>query len=243
MIDRGLGVAASTASARRRTTARPCSTCRAGPISPRRRSSPPRRTCSTSATTPSLRAARSACAATCSRSCRRTRTTSCASSSSATRSSGSSRSIRSPARSWPSGDDARTSTRPRTTSRRATSCWRRVEDIEAELDERVARAGAEERVLEAQRLRQRTMFDLEMMREVGYCIGIENYSRHLARREPGAPPSTLIDYFPDDFLLVVDESPHHHPAGPRHVQRRPRAQGDAGRATASGCRRRWTTGR
>ena len=62
------------------------------------------------------------------------------------------------------------------------------------------------KVLEAQRLHQRTMFDLEMMKEVGYCHGIENYSRHLSGRAPGEPPPTLLDYLPDDALLVVDES-------------------------------------
>src|SRR4030067_2171204 len=62
------------------------------------------------------------------------------------------------------------------------------------------------KLLEAQRLEQRTNFDLEMLREVGYCHGIENYSRHLTGRAPGEPPPTLIDYFPRDFLVVVDES-------------------------------------
>jgi len=81
-----------------------------------------------------------------------------------------------------------------------------VSDIEAEMEVRVGELGAEGRELEAARLRQRTMFDLEMMREVGFCSGIENYSRHLARREAGSRPWTLIDYFPTDFLLVVDES-------------------------------------
>ena len=81
-----------------------------------------------------------------------------------------------------------------------------ITDIEAEMETRVGELGAEGRELEAARLRQRTMFDLEMMREVGFCSGIENYSRHLARREAGSRPWTLIDYFPTDFLLVVDES-------------------------------------
>jgi excinuclease ABC subunit B len=81
-----------------------------------------------------------------------------------------------------------------------------IEEIEAEMEERVGQLNAEGRELEAARLRQRTMFDLEMMREVGYCSGIENYSRHLAGREAGSRPWTLIDYFPTDFLLVVDES-------------------------------------
>ncbi|HET7437225.1 MAG TPA: excinuclease ABC subunit UvrB [Thermoanaerobaculia bacterium] len=81
-----------------------------------------------------------------------------------------------------------------------------MENIRVELDERVAELRANDRLLEAQRLSQRTMFDLEMIAELGYCNGIENYSRHLSGRSPGEPPPTLIDYFPKDFLLVVDES-------------------------------------
>jgi excinuclease ABC subunit B len=78
--------------------------------------------------------------------------------------------------------------------------------IEAELDERLKELRAAEKYLEAQRLEQRTRFDLEMMREIGYCSGIENYSRHVDGREPGSRPFCLFDYFPDDFLLVIDES-------------------------------------
>jgi excinuclease ABC subunit B len=81
-----------------------------------------------------------------------------------------------------------------------------MENIRVELDERVAELRANDRLLEAQRLSQRTLFDLEMMAELGYCNGIENYSRHLSGRRKGEPPPTLIDYFPEDFLLVVDES-------------------------------------
>src|SRR5437773_6275524 len=81
-----------------------------------------------------------------------------------------------------------------------------ITKIEAEMEERVAWLGSQGRDLEAARLKQRTDFDLEMMREVGYCSGIENYSRHLAGREAGSRPWTLIDYFPTDFLLIVDES-------------------------------------
>ena len=81
-----------------------------------------------------------------------------------------------------------------------------IEKIEDELEERVPWLVDQGRELEAARLRQRTQFDLEMMREVGFCSGIENYSRHLAGREAGSRPWTLIDYFPTDFLLVVDES-------------------------------------
>jgi excinuclease ABC subunit B len=81
-----------------------------------------------------------------------------------------------------------------------------MENIRVELDERVKELRAQDRLLEAQRLSQRTMFDLEMIAELGYCNGIENYSRHLSGRLPGQPPPTLIDYFPKDFLLVIDES-------------------------------------
>jgi excinuclease ABC subunit B len=81
-----------------------------------------------------------------------------------------------------------------------------MENIRVELDERVVELRANDRLLEAQRLSQRTLFDLEMIAELGYCNGIENYSRHLSGRLPGQPPPTLIDYFPKDFLLVIDES-------------------------------------
>jgi excinuclease ABC subunit B len=81
-----------------------------------------------------------------------------------------------------------------------------ITHIEAELEERLAELNAQDKLLEAQRLEQRTLYDIEMMREIGYCSGIENYSRHLARRKPGDPPWTLIDYFPDDYLVVLDES-------------------------------------
>ena len=81
-----------------------------------------------------------------------------------------------------------------------------MENIRKELDERVVDLRSQDRLLEAQRLSQRTLFDLEMMAELGYCNGIENYSRHLSGRKKGEPPPTLIDYFPKDFLLVVDES-------------------------------------
>jgi len=78
--------------------------------------------------------------------------------------------------------------------------------IKEELKERLTELTAHRRLVEAQRLEQRTEFDLEMLAELGYCHGIENYSRHLTGRAPGEPPPTLLDYFPDDFLLVVDES-------------------------------------
>jgi excinuclease ABC subunit B len=78
--------------------------------------------------------------------------------------------------------------------------------IEEELNERVAELKFQGKLLEAQRLEQRTRYDLEMMEEIGFCQGIENYSRHISGREPGSAPFTLIDYFPDDFLLIIDES-------------------------------------
>ena len=81
-----------------------------------------------------------------------------------------------------------------------------VESIKAELIQRRTELESLGKVLEAQRLHQRTMFDLEMMKEIGYCHGVENYSRHLSGRAPGEPPPTLLDYLPDDALLVVDES-------------------------------------
>jgi len=81
-----------------------------------------------------------------------------------------------------------------------------VDDIAEELEERLGRLRKEGRLLEAQRLKQRTRYDVEMLQEMGYCTGIENYSRHLDGRRDGQPPSVLIDYFPSDFLLVVDES-------------------------------------
>lgn len=83
---------------------------------------------------------------------------------------------------------------------------RAITGIEEELDARIAAFKKEGKLLEAQRIEQRTKFDLEMIRAMGYCHGIENYSRHLSGRMPGEPPPTLLDYFPKDFLLVVDES-------------------------------------
>ncbi|MDU1412160.1 MAG: excinuclease ABC subunit UvrB [Clostridium sp.] len=83
---------------------------------------------------------------------------------------------------------------------------RAIVQIEAELEERLKILKEEDKLLEAQRLKQRTNFDIEMMREVGYCTGIENYSRILDGRAKGTPPQTLIDYFPDDFLFFIDES-------------------------------------
>ncbi|HEY5856820.1 MAG TPA: excinuclease ABC subunit UvrB [Aldersonia sp.] len=83
---------------------------------------------------------------------------------------------------------------------------RAVGDIESELEQRLADLEKQGKMLEAQRLRMRTQYDLEMIRQVGFCSGIENYSRHIDGRPAGSAPATLIDYFPDDFLLVIDES-------------------------------------
>jgi len=83
---------------------------------------------------------------------------------------------------------------------------RAIRGIEAELEERLAELDRQGKLLEAQRLRMRTTYDVEMMRQVGFCSGIENYSRHIDGREAGSPPHCLLDYFPDDFLTVIDES-------------------------------------
>ena len=83
---------------------------------------------------------------------------------------------------------------------------RAIAGIEEELEERLAFLRGRGKLLEAQRLEQRTRYDLEMLREVGYCQGIENYARHLTGRQPGDPPATLLDYFPPDFLIIIDES-------------------------------------
>ena len=86
------------------------------------------------------------------------------------------------------------------------SMKRAIESIKEELEDRLRVLREQDKLLEAQRLEQRTRYDLEMLREVGYCNGIENYSRHLTGRPPGAPPFTLLDYFPEDFLCIIDES-------------------------------------
>ena len=83
---------------------------------------------------------------------------------------------------------------------------RAINSIRDELRERLQELRGQEKLLESQRLEQRTMYDLEMIEEMGYCNGIENYSRHLTGRKPGQSPPTLLDYFPDEFLLIVDES-------------------------------------
>ncbi len=81
-----------------------------------------------------------------------------------------------------------------------------LEGIKVELRERLAELGEGMKLLERQRLQQRTMYDIEMLEQMGFCNGIENYSRHLSGRAPGEPPNTLVDYFPDDYLMIVDES-------------------------------------
>jgi excinuclease ABC subunit B len=81
-----------------------------------------------------------------------------------------------------------------------------IEDIKVELEDRLKKLSSQGKLLEAQRLETRTNYDIEMLQEVGYCTGVENYSRHLQRRAPGSTPWTLLDYFPDDFLLFIDES-------------------------------------
>lgn len=83
---------------------------------------------------------------------------------------------------------------------------RAAKDIEKELEERIRYFRSEDKLLEAQRIEERTNFDIEMLRETGVCSGIENYSRHLSGLKPGQPPYTLMDFFPDDFLIIVDES-------------------------------------
>ena len=83
---------------------------------------------------------------------------------------------------------------------------RAIVSIQKELDERLAELKAQDKLLEAQRLSERTLYDIEMMREIGFCSGIENYSRHISGKAPGSAPYTLLDYFPEDFLLVIDES-------------------------------------
>ena len=79
-------------------------------------------------------------------------------------------------------------------------------NIEAELDERIRYFKSEDKLLEAQRISERTNFDIEMLRETGFCSGIENYSRHLAGMPAGAMPHTLMDFFGDDYLIIIDES-------------------------------------
>ena len=104
-----------------------------------------------------------------------------------------------------------------------------AESIKRELEEHRTLLESEGKLLEAQRLHQRTMFDLEMIREIGYCHGIENYARHLTGRPPGAPPPTLLDYLPEDAHRRRRRKSPDGSAGSRHVSRRPLAQGSVGR--------------
>lgn len=117
---------------------------------------------------------------------------------------------------------------------------RAISTIELELEERLAELERENKLLEAQRLRMRTSYDIEMMRQIGTCSGIENYSRHIDGRGPGEAPNCLLDYFPKDFLLVVDES---HVTVPQIGGMFEGDMSASGRwsTTASGCPRRWTT--
>jgi excinuclease ABC subunit B len=84
--------------------------------------------------------------------------------------------------------------------------YQAIESIRKELSDRIGYFESENRLVEAQRIKERTRYDLEMIREIGYCKGVENYSRHFSRRSPGDPPPCLLDYFPDDFLFIIDES-------------------------------------
>ena len=101
--------------------------------------------------------------------------------------------------------------------------------IEEELAERVEYFKSEDKLLEAQRIAERTNYDVEMLRETGFCSGVENYSRHLAGMPAGATPHTLMDYFGDDYLLIIDESHKTVPQVRAIVRRRPVAEDDVGR--------------
>ena len=107
---------------------------------------------------------------------------------------------------WCARSSRCTSSRPPTTSAGPERMERAINGIELELEERLAELERQNKLLEAQRLRMRTTYDIEMMRQIGSCSGIENYSRHIDGRSAGTAPNTLIDYFPEDFLLVIDES-------------------------------------
>ena len=120
---------------------------------------------------------------------------------------------------------------PACTTSRASSGWSaRSRVSRPSWAQRLAELERGGKLLEAQRLRMRTTYDIEMMRQVGSCSGIENYSRHIDGREPGSPPNTLLDYFPEDFLLVIDESHQHRAADRRDVRGRRVPQADARRA-------------
>ena len=99
----------------------------------------------------------------------------------------------------------------------------------ARCEERVAYFKERGKLIEAQRIAERTNYDIEMMQEIGFCKGIENYSRVISGRAPGSTPYTLLDYFPKDFLLVRGREPRHAAAGARHVRRRPLPQAEPDR--------------
>ena len=120
---------------------------------------------------------------------------------------------------------------------------RQIDVIEQDLHKQVELFRREDKLLEAQRLEQRTNYDIEMLREIGFCTGIENYSRYFDGRQPGQAPFTLLDYFPKDFLLMRRRIPRHPPAGARDVRRGLRPQKDAWWNTASACPPPLTTGR
>jgi excinuclease ABC subunit B len=117
-----------------------------------------------------------------------------------------------------------------------------IHEIQDDLMGQVAFFERDMKLIEAKRLRERTEFDLEMIRELGYCSGVENYSRYFDRRQPGTRPFCLIDYFPDDFLLVVDESHVTLPSGKGNVGRRPLPKNQSGGLWFSSCPLPLTTG-
>ena len=119
---------------------------------------------------------------------------------------------------------------------------RALSTIQQELDQRTAELRKQGKELEAQRLTMRTTYDLEMLSQVGVCSGVENYSRHFDGREPGTPPHTLLDFFPDDFLLVIDESHVTVPQIGAMYEAMPVANARWSNM-ASVCLRRWTTDR
>ena len=120
---------------------------------------------------------------------------------------------------------------------------RAIAGIEHELEEQLALFEKQGKLLEAQRLRMRTTYDIEMMRQVGSCSGIENYSLHIDGRSPGTAPNCLLDYFPEDFLLVIDESHVTVPADRRDVRGRRLPQAHPRRPRLPAARRPWTTAR
>ena len=159
-----------------------------------------------------------------------TRSSPTASSSGATRSSGCRSSIRRQRRSDRQAGADVTSTRPSTSCCRRSGSHNAVDAIRKELRERLELFKRQGKLLEAQRLNARTRFDIEMMMEVGYCPGIENYSRPLSGRKPGEPPYTLFDFFPEGLPAVRRRVARHGAAGRGDVRRRPQPQGDARRA-------------